>query len=137
MPSRQRQECRYGYQGRKQSLRQDACPWFTIAYPKLAICPNQRRPFSVPVSKDGRIERFLTDNEAQNSEGVVIHKDGDHRSEDAERHPCVFVDQPLIRETHREPTGSMTQKACERDVGGSHTEGLSTKLEPSMSRKLM
>ena len=59
MPSRQRQKC--GYQGRKQSLRQDACPWFTIAYPKLAICPNQRRPFSVPVSKDGRIEQFLTE----------------------------------------------------------------------------
>ncbi len=91
---RQRQKCKCGYQGRKQSLRQDSCPWFTIAYPKLAICPNQRRPFavSVSVSKDGRIEQFLTDNEVRNGEGVVAHQDNGHPSEDAEGHPCVFLD---------------------------------------------
>ena len=91
---RQRQKCNCGYQGRNKSLRKDSCPWFTIAYPKLAICPNQRRPFavSVPVSKGGRIEQFLIDNKVRNGEGVVAHQDNGHSSEDAEGHPCVFLD---------------------------------------------
>ena len=69
---------------------------FTIAYPKLAICPIQRRPFFVPVSKDGRIEQFLTDNQARKGEGAVVHQDNGRLSEDAERQRCVDVDQLLM-----------------------------------------
>ena len=94
--------------------------------------PEAGTPLLRTISKDGRIEQFLTDNEARNGEGVVVHQDNGHPTEDAERHPCVFVDQLLIRETHPEPTGDMSQKACERDVGGQLHRRFVDEVGPSL-----
>ena len=56
MPSRQRQKSKCGYQGRKQSLQQNACPWL-IAYPELATCPpavaDRVPPISQRQGRDG------------------------------------------------------------------------------------
>ena len=75
--------------GRMQSLRQDACPWFIMAYPKVATCPNQRPPL-LSTSQRRRRDGTVPDRKrSPERRSVVVHQDNGHPSEDTERHPCV------------------------------------------------